>query len=124
MGFEMGMFNFMSFIFPVFFILFFGMFIFIIIRNVKEWSHNNKQPIIPVDSTIISKRTNVSHHHHGDTHTTSSSTTYYVTFQFDNGERLELRVPGEQYGLMAEGDKGVLSFQGTRFINFERKITY
>lgn len=123
MGFEMGMFNIMSFIFPIFFILFFGMFIFIIIRNVKEWSYNNKQPIIPVEATVISKRTNVSHHHHGDTHA-SSSTTYYVTFQFDNGERLELSVSGEKYGLMAEGDKGVLSFQGTRFISFERKITY
>ena len=117
-------FNLFSFIFPLFFIAFFCLFIFTIVKNVKEWSNNNKQPIIPVDSTIISKRTNVSHHHHGDTHTTSSSTTYYVTFQFDNGERLELRVPGEQYGLMAEGDKGVLSFQGTRFISFERKITY
>ncbi|SCI82630.1 Protein of uncharacterised function (DUF2500) [uncultured Clostridium sp.] len=124
MGFEMGMFNIMSFIFPIFFILFFGMFIFIIIRNVKEWSYNNKQPIIPVEATVISKRTNVSHHHHGDTHASSSSTTYYVTFQFDNGERLELSVSGEKYGLMAEGDKGVLSFQGTRFISFERKITY
>lgn len=122
--FEMGMFNIMSFVFPIFFIVFFAMFIFVIVNNIKEWSHNNKQPIIPVNSTIISKRANVSHHHHGETHATSSSTTYYVTFQFDNGERIELTVSGEQYGLMAEGDKGVLSFQGTRFISFDRKINY
>lgn len=122
--FEMGMFNIISFIFPIFFIAFFIMFIFIIFRNIKEWGYNNKQPIIPVASTVMSKRTNVSHHHHGYTHTTSSSTTYYVTFQFDNGERLELRVPGKSYGLMAEGDKGILSFQGTRFISFERENRY
>ncbi|CUN93856.1 MULTISPECIES: DUF2500 domain-containing protein [Clostridium] len=122
--FEMGMFNIMSFIFPIFFIVFFAMFIFIIVSNIKEWSNNNKQPIIPVASTIISKRINVSHHHHGETHTTSRSTTYYTTFQFDNGERLELKVSGKEYGLMAEGDKGILSFQGTRFISFERENRY
>ena len=114
--FEMGMFNVMSFIVPIFFVVIFGMFIFIIVTNIKEWNHNNKQPIIPVTSTVIAKRSKVSHHHHGETHATSTSTTYYATFQFDNGERLELRVPGEQYGLIAEGDKGILSFQGSRFI--------
>ena len=124
MGFEMGMFNLMSFIFPIFFVVFFGVFIFIIFKNIKEWSYNNKQPIIPVSSTVMSKRTNVSHHHHGETHASSSSTTYYVTFEFDNGERVELRVSGSEYGLMAEGDKGILSFQGTRFISFERELRY
>ena len=124
MGFEMGMFNLMSFIFPIFFVVFFGVFIFIIFKNIKEWSYNNKQPIIPVSSTVMSKRTNVSNHHHGETHASSSSTTYYVTFEFDNGERVELRVSGSEYGLMAEGDKGILSFQGTRFISFERELRY
>lgn len=118
------MFNLMSFIFPIFFVVFFGVFIFIIFNNIKEWSHNNKQPIIPVASTVMSKRTNVSHRHHGETHASSTNTTYYVTFEFENGERVELRVSGNEYGLMAEGDKGILSFQGTRFVNFERKLRY
>jgi Protein of unknown function (DUF2500) len=112
------MFDIFSFIFPIFFILFIGLFIFTIAKNIKEWSNNNKQPIIPVEALVVSKRTSVSHHHHE--HNTSTSTTYYVTFQFNNGDRLELRLSGREYGLLAEGDKGILSFQGTRFIDFKR----
>ena len=110
--------------FSLVFILIFGMIIFSIIKGISEWSSNNKQPIIPVDSTVAAKRISVSHHNHntGDNMMhTSTSTTYYVTFEFENGERLELKVSGKEYGLISEGDKGILSFQGTRFISFERK---
>ncbi|WP_066892295.1 DUF2500 domain-containing protein [Clostridium nigeriense] len=115
----MYMFNLFSFIFPIFFIVFIGFFIFAIVKNIKEWSYNNKQPITPVEATIVSRRSSVSHHHH-ENHM-STSTTYYATFEFINGERLELRVSGREYGLLAEGDRGILSFQGTRFIDFKRK---
>lgn len=113
-----------SIMFSLAFILIFGMIIFSIIKGISEWSNNNKQPIIPVNSKVSSKRTSVSHHNHntGDNMMhTSTSTTYYVTFEFENGERLELKVSGKEYGLISEGDRGILSFQGTRFISFERK---
>lgn len=115
----MYMFDLFSFIFPIFFIVIIGMFIFTIVKNIQEWSSNNKQPIIPAEATIVSKRASVSHHHH-ENHM-STSTTYYVTFEFVNGERLELKLSGREYGLIAEGDIGILSFQGTRFIDFKRK---
>ena len=67
---------------------------------------------------MVAKRTNVSHHHH-DTHM-STSTSYYVTFQVESGDRLELRMSGRDYGMLAEGDDGKLSFQGTRYLGFER----
>ena len=50
-------FNIMQFLSPIFFLLIFGAFIFTLIKDVKEWSYNNKQPIVPVIATIISKRT-------------------------------------------------------------------
>ena len=68
---------------------------------------------------MVAKRASVSHHHH-ENHM-STSTTYYVTFEFINKERLELRLSGREYGLLAEGDRGILSFQGSRFIDFKRK---
>lgn len=52
---------------------------------------------------------------------TPSSTWYYVTFQFDSGDRMELPVNAFQYGMMAEGDYGQLTFQGTRCIDFKRQ---
>ncbi|MGO4106596.1 DUF2500 family protein [Paenibacillus sp. YAF4_2] len=34
--------------------------------------------------------------------------------------RVELAVRGDKFGLLVVGDKGILSYQGTRFKNFER----
>ena len=37
-----------------------------------------------------------------------------------NGDRLELTVPENEYGYMIEGDNGRLSFKGTRYMGFRR----
>ena len=111
-----------SIIFPIMFILIVGVIIISIFKGIKEWSYNNKQPIIPVDAIVVAKRGHTTHHHNNNTHTSSSSTTYYITFEFSNREMIELRVPSAKYGLIAEGDNGILYFQGSRFISFERNI--
>ena len=33
---------------------------------------------------------------------------------------MELRVSGSEFGLLVEGDYGKLTFQGTRYLGFER----
>mgnify|MGYP000951229907 FL=1 len=53
---------------------------------------------------------------------TTSSTTYYVTFQVESGDRIELIVPDDEFGMLVEGDTGRLTFQGTRYKGFEREI--
>ena len=50
----------------------------------------------------------------------TSSTTYYVTFEVRGGDRLEFSVDGSEYGQLVEGDRGELTFQGTRYIGFVR----
>ena len=52
---------------------------------------------------------------------TSTSTSYYATFQVESGDRMEFLINGREYGLLVEGDRGRLSFQGTRYLGFERK---
>ncbi|VYU43473.1 DUF2500 family protein [Clostridium tertium] len=113
-------FDMFSGMFSLVFIFIIGVFIFTIVKGISEWSSNNRQPIVPVDSKITSKRMSVTHHNHGENGMSHNSTSYYVTFEFENSERLELKVSGSDYGLMSEGDRGVLSFQGTRFISFKR----
>lgn len=115
-------FNIMQFLFPIFFLLIFVVIIFTLIKGIKEWNYNNKQPIVPVTATIVSKRTSVSHRHGTENHMSTTSTTYYVTFEYTNGQRQEFHVNGTEYGLLSEGDKGTLSFQGTRFIDFKREF--
>lgn len=111
----------------IFFLVFFiilGVILFTFIKGIQQWSYNNQQPVLTVAAIVVTKRANVSRnvHHHGDHHHHSSSTTYYVTFQVESGDRMELHVNGREYGQMAEGDKGKLTFQGTRYLKFERIV--
>ena len=108
--------------FLVFFLVF-GMIVVTAVKGIGQWNKNNHSPRLTVPVTVVSKRTNVSHHHHaGEHHMSSTSTSYYVTFQVESGDRMELHLSGSQFGLIVEGDKGLLTFQGTRFLNFERKF--
>ena len=112
-------------IFSLMFLLVFGVVLFGIIKGISQWNKNNNSPRLTVPATVVAKRTNVSHHHHHHGtndigHHTSTSTSYYVTFQVESGDRMELHMAGNQYGLLVEGDRGKLTFQGTRFLSFER----
>ncbi|MCB2289902.1 DUF2500 domain-containing protein [Clostridium sp. CS001] len=119
------MFNIIQYLFPIMFFLVFGIIIFTVIKGIGEWSNNNRQPVLSVDAKIVSKRVNVSNssnmnngqHHH------TSSTSYYVTFEVESGDRMELQTRGDEYGLLAEGDSGKLVFQGTRYKSFQRKVS-
>ena len=112
-------------IFSLMFLLTFGLILTVIIKGISQWNKNNHSPRLTVPATVVAKRTNVSHHHHNHGvdhvgHHTSTSTSYYVTFQVESGDRMELHMAGHQYGLLVEGDRGKLTFQGTRFLSFER----
>lgn len=111
-GFEL-----MEVLFPLTFLLVFGIILVQLIRGVMQWGHNNAQPRLTVEATVVSKRNQ--HHHNGQTHT--SSTSYYVTFQVESGDRMEMHLSGQEYGMLAEGDRGRLTFQGTRYLGFERQ---
>lgn len=127
-GFYAG-FNFMRIMVLLVFFVVISAFVVIFIKGIGQWNRNNHSPRLTVPATVITKRTNVSHHHHhhageagGMYHT--SSTSYYATFQVDSGDRMELSVSGTEYGMLAEGDRGMLSFQGTRYLSFDRDMNY
>ncbi|PZD97339.1 hypothetical protein DNH61_03025 [Paenibacillus sambharensis] len=47
---------------------------------------------------------------------------HYITFEFRDRTRKELRVDANQFGEVIEGDKGSLTYQGTRYKAFIRVI--
>ncbi len=89
-----------------------GVVCFQIIRNVMEWRRNNRAPIEKYVAKLVTKRTHVFGQE-------MARTNYYVTFEW-NGQRTEFRVRAQDYAALAEGDKGTVTFQGTRFLSFER----
>ena len=107
---------------PIFILIVFIIILISFFKAIKEWNFNNQSPKLTVPALVVTKRSSVSHHHHGNDNMHSShSTTYYVTFQFDSGDRSEFTVNGREFGMLAEGDTGLLTFQGTRYLSFERQ---
>lgn len=124
------MFDVMDSVFPILFGLVFclvmGMFIYAIVHNVKEKRANDAAPVLTVEALVKTKRMDTYHTsptYDGDGHRTSSGsyhTSYYATFEVESGDRLELQVSDYEYGQLAEGDRGKLTFQRKRFLQFER----
>ena len=111
-------------LFMLVFALVAGFIIVAIVKNIAQWSKNNNSPVLTVSAKIIAKRTAVSSNNsiNGETGVNHhmTSTTYYATFEVESGDRMELMVNGNEYGLLADGDAGRLTFQGTRYLSFER----
>ena len=89
------------------------------------WIRNNKSPRETVGARVVTKRIKVSGSGHSlGGHTTavhsSTFTRYFVTFELENGKRLEFHVKGTESGMLAEGDTGTLTYQGTRYLGFDR----
>ena len=104
------------------------MIIFQFVTGIRTWHKNNQSPRLSVSATIVAKRENITYHSHANAgdlsgahgfHSTSS-TSYYITFQIESGDRMELQVSGREYGMLAEENIGKLTFQWTRYLSFER----
>ena len=98
-------------------------------RGVYVWMRNNRSPQENVNARVVAKRMKVSGHGGSmltnrvsamNTFHSSTYTNYFVTFELENGSRLELGMKDPEYGMLAEGDQGRLSYQGTRYLGFER----
>ena len=107
--------------FVLIFIIVIGMFIFVAVSGLRQWSKDNHSPRLTVDAQVVTKRTSVTHHHDTEHSMGHTSTSHYVTFQVQSGDRMEFHVAGREYGMLVEGDFGRLTFQGTRYLGFERQ---
>lgn len=109
-------FNVLSVVVIVVFVAVFGFFAFIFVRGIFQWLRNNMSPEETIAAKVVVKRSEV----RGGGHNFPANTSYYVTFENLDRCRIELHVSGRDYGLIAEGDIGEVSFKGTRFLGFRR----
>ena len=109
-------------LFAIVFIVIILTFAFVLISNILTWTKNSTSPRLTVPAVVRTKRSQVGRTH-GANNIAHHYTRYFVTFEFESGDRLELKVDSSEYGLLAEGDCGMLSFQGTRYLGFVRDRT-
>ena len=118
MNLQLGLLIAMQYIVPIMAFLIIGM---AVIRTFQEWHRNENSPRLTVDAKVVCKRSDRRRTMTARTHVyRGSRTNYYVTFQVPSGDRMELELQGHEYGLLVEGDQGKLTFQGTRYLGFER----
>ena len=116
-------------LFTIVFCLTAGLILLFLVMLLIQRHRNNNAPRLTVDAAVVAKRISVSGQqiaNAGDStgahgYTDVSHTVYYVTFEVDSGDRMELSLSGEEYGQLAEGDRGRLHFQGTRYLGFDRE---
>ena len=118
-------FDFMFILMPILSLLIFGLAFGVIaaslVRSGKQWHKNNNSPRLTVEAKVLAKRHDVSRHHSaGEHHHHHYHNSYFVTFEVPSGDRMELQLQGHEYGLLIEGGRGKLTFQGTRYLGFER----
>ena len=102
----------------IFVIVWFLLFFYIIAKNIGQFIENENSPVLTVSAAIVDMRRKTHHHHHKHGHHHSHS--YHITFETQDGERLELRVKRYEYNELTIGDSGMLTHQGTRYLGFER----
>lgn len=100
-----------SVLFVIVFLLILGMFIFVFVSNIARAAKDKASPRLTVPARVVAKRAQVWNHY----------TYYYAAFEVESGDRMELSLDGEDFGLLAEGDAGELTFQGKKFLSFERR---
>ncbi len=106
-------------LFIVAFVAILGMILVTFVRELSQRNRNNHSPRLTVEAAVVAKRQSFSSRRSGgEMHTTS--TRYFATFQVESGDRMELQMSGQDYGMLVEGDRGRLTFQGTRYLDFQR----
>ena len=95
----------------IFVVIWFAFFFFILFKIISQFIENTNYPVLNGPSTIVAMRRKTHHHH---------SHSYHVTFEKENGERIELRVKRYEYKEFSIGDRGILTHQGTWYKGFER----
>ena len=88
----------------------------VIVKGGGQWLRNNASPVVTTAARVVTKRGEV----HGGTGERLAQTAYFATFETPTGERYELALPAREFGLIADGDTGQLTYQGTRFKGFAR----
>ena len=123
---ESAMFSILPILVGLGFLVVIGLIAVTLVRGIGQWNRNNHSPVLTVEAEVVTKRLDVRYRQQNQgtgsaAGVGTSHTTYFATFQVESGDRLELAVPDREYGLLVEGDKGKLTFQGTRYQGFQRR---
>ena len=113
------MFESMMFIMFIFIAILSIYLIYLIYKDIMQWKKNNASAILSIPAMVVSKHMDIHAYpqENGPSYTTAN---YFVTFELENGRRVEFKVKSKESRVLAERDRGTLRYQGTRYLGFRR----
>lgn len=90
----------------------------VLLRWLINRLRNGAQPRCTASARVVKKR---AHHYEamGRAGKWTPQTDYCITFRTEDGALLEFRLSARQYWRLEKGEKGLLTYQGTRFLQFQ-----
>lgn len=89
-------------------------------NKYNAWKENRKMPRLTQNAAIIDKHVQTIKYEIKGKKIWRDTLSYHITFQLPNEETAELCLPYQIYRFLFKGDIGKLTFQGTKFLAFER----
>jgi hypothetical protein len=111
------LFSVVSFLMFIIFAIIVMVFVTSFVKGLGLYFRNNSTPEETIPARLVAKRI----HTWGGYNGMNSRASYYAIFETEKGERMKFPVSSNFSGMYAEGDTGMLTHKGTRFIGFERE---
>ncbi len=86
------------------------------LRHAQK-AEDAKHPVVTNAAMLVDKQQNTS-----GGFIRLGRTEYLGLFEFADGTRVKLRMSPDEYSQLLEGERGMLTYQGTRFMNFDRQM--
>ena len=96
---------------------------FILIKAVKKNNQREKnalRPVLTARARVKSRRLIIRPNNITALGVSTDTLEGKVVFESEDGEELEFRLIGKNYRDIFDGDEGMLTYQGSDFISFER----
>ncbi len=84
-----------------------------------RWAKDRLKPRRSVPARFAARRSEVCRHKTSRGEFTTVH--FYAAFETEDGEHIEFSVSDDEYGRLAEGERGTLRYQGARYLGFERE---
>jgi hypothetical protein len=91
--------------------------VYLVVEPILKAVRDGAKAVVERRATVIAKRQEF----WGGVTASPYTTSYYVTFEMESQDRIELEVEDTDYGLIIEGDSGILLSQGDTFKGFQRE---
>ena len=87
-------------------------------KRIFRLDQDSRAPRLTVEASVAGRRQE--YRFYGTRYRRTRSTTYYAAFQLKNGARVEVWMSRRNYRRLTEDSFGLLTYQGSRFVRFER----